>query len=535
MTEEKSQAIVPNFTFSNRLEEQEIQLKSNSLIQRFRQSRKQISEDPYRPIYHFVSPENIMNDPNGLCFWRGQWHLFYQTFLPENQCFHWGHAVSHDLIHWRDLPLAIAPGPEHDCYSGSTLVEKDRVIACYHGTRAGTMVAISSDPLLLNWEKVTGGPVVRMAAGNTEKDRWSAPDGSPLPYRVHDPCIWKKDGQYYSLSNGTLKGTGGKQFRANYLFRSTDLASWEYLHPFVEEDRFTLAGDDGGCPYFWPIGDRHILIFFSHMSGGQYLLGDYDTRRDKFVATAHGKFNFGAAHPSGIHAPSATPGDRGDVIVLFNMNVGKSAVGWNQNPSKGQLMTLPRRLTLGGREDIEITPAGNIESLRGEHEVVYSKNLPANSEVVLNNIEGNSLEIEAEIAINGAQVLEMNVLRSPDCQEYTRIAFFKNRGMTHSQRFYPPFREYSLVSIDSSRSSLSPDVVCRGPETAQVLLADDEHLKLRVFVDRSVVEVFINGKQVLAVRVYPSREDSVGVSLRAQGSDSEVILLNAWQMDNIYY
>lgn len=531
MPEEKQPdytSAVPCFAFADTREEQEAQLETNPLIQRFARSRKQMFEDPHRPIYHFVSPESTMNDPNGLCFWQGQWHLFYQGYPPEDPRQHWGHAVSDDLIHWRDLPYAIAPNPERCCFSGSTLVETDRVIAMYHGTRAGTMVAVSSDPLLLNWEKVTGNPVIRMAAADTEEARRSGPDGSPLPYRIHDPCIWQKDGQYYSLSNGTLKGTGGKQFRANFLFRSPDLVHWEYLHPFVEEDRFTLPGDDGACPYFWPIGNRHILLFFSHMSGGQYLLGDYDTDRDKFIATAHGKFNFGAAAPSGVHAPSATPDGQGGVIVLFNMNPGKATAGWNQ------IMTLPRRLRLVGTEDLEITPAGDIESLRGEHQSVPAQKLPANSEVVLDGIEGNAVEIEAEIVPNETQVLEMCVLRSPDRQEYTRIAFFQNRGLKHSERFYPPARQYSLVTLDSSRSSLSPDAVCRGPETAQVFLEEDEHLKLRVFVDRSVVEVFINGKQVLAVRVYPNRPDSVGVSLRAQGKDAELISLNAWQMERIY-
>ena len=76
-------------------------------------------------------------------------------------------------------------------------------------------------------------------------------------------------------------------------------------------------------PYFWPIGDRHILVFFSHMSGGQYWLGDYDRERDKFVVDAHGLFNFGAAFPGGVHAPTAAPDGEGGVIVLFNMNAGK--------------------------------------------------------------------------------------------------------------------------------------------------------------------------------------------------------------------
>ena len=77
-------------------------------------------------------------------------------------------------------------------------------------------------------------------------------------------------------------------------------------------------------------------------------------------------------------------------------------------------------------------------------------------------------------------------------------------------------------------------MLSRAPETAAVFIEPDETLKLRVFIDKSVVEVFVNGKQCVAMRVYPDREDSIGVSLRSQGQDSELRSLNAWQMENIY-
>jgi beta-fructofuranosidase len=376
---------------------------------------------------------------------------------------------------------------------------------------------VSSDPLLLNWEKVTGKPVIPI----------KSPDGSPLPYRVFDPCIWEKEGFYYSLSGGTLPhGPGGKRIRANFLLRSKDLAHWEYLHPFVEDDRFTLVGDDGACPYFWPIGDRHILLFFSHMSGGQYLLGDYAKERDKFLVTAHGTFNFGPSTPAGVHAPSATPDGKGGIIVIFNMNPGKPTQGWNQ------IMTLPRRLTLVARDELGIEPTGDIESLRYDHQHVEATTLPANREVVLEHVRGNAIEIAAEIDPGGAPMVELNVLRSPDRREFTRIAFYKERGYRY--RDDGVNRRDSLVTLDSSYSSALPDVLSRAPETAPVRLQPDEPLKLRAFVDRSVVEVFVNGKQCLALRVYPGRQDSVGVSLRSQGQDAVLRSLDAWQMESIY-
>ena len=532
-------SLVPRYTFAETLAEQEAQLAENPLMRRMNASRKAMEGDRHRPVYHYVNPENTLNDPNGLCFWQGRWHLFYQGYPPEDPRQHWGHAVSEDLIRWRDLPYAIYPDPEECCFSGATLVEDDRVIAMYHGTQVGNMVAVSSDPLLLNWEKVTGQPVIPKPE----------PDGSPQPYTVFDPCIWKKDGVYFALSAGTVnEGPGGKRVAADFLFRSKDLVVWEYLHPLTEDDRFTLVGDDGACPYFWPIGDRHMLLFFSHMSGGQYLLGDYDVERDKLVVTSHGLFNFGPSTPSGVHAPSATPDGQGGIVVVFNMNPGLPTEGWDQ------IMTLPRRLTLAGGDEVRIAPAGDIESLRYDHMRVEATELPANEEVVLEGIEGSALELIVELDPGDASMVELNVLRSPDREEYTRIAFYKDRGFTvrrpssqpgallhsgqpavrpRSQPRPVEVRE-SLITLDTSYASTLPGALSRAPETAPVFLEPDEPLQLRVFIDRSVVEVFVNGKQCVAARVYPGRRDSTGVGLRAQGSAAQLRSLDAWKMKNIY-
>jgi beta-fructofuranosidase len=533
---------VPEFKFSNTLKEQEEELKSNPLLKRFADSRKRQSSDRYRPIYHFVSPESTLNDPNGLCYWEGNWHMFYQGYPPEDRRQHWGHAYSKDLIHWVDLPYAIYPGPERAVFSGTTLVEENRVIAMYHGTEVGNMVATSSDPLLLNWEKVNSGtPAVPIRSAT----------GFPLPYSVFDPSIWKKDEIYYSLSAGRAPvGPGNKQVAVSSLFRSKDLKTWEYMHEFVVNDRFTLIGDDYACPYFWPIGNRYIMPFFSHMSGGQYLLGDYDKVQDKFNITSAGKFNFGPAGPSGVHAPSATPDGKGNIIVIFNMNPGKPTGEWNQ------IMTLPRILTLSGLDDILQEPAGDIESLHASSQTAKPMTLPANKEVVLKNIRGDAMQIDLEIDPQESSSLELNVLRSPGKEEYTRIIIMKDRGMTVGRDYRfgqvarlrtdqpvtptnqpvgtTPQPRQSIITIESSNSSTLPDVRPRGPETASFSMGAGETIKLKVFIDKSVVEVFVNGKQALAVRVYPGRNDSLGVSLKSQGSNSELKSLTAWQMKSIY-
>lgn len=503
---------LPRETFPDTLAEQLDRLAGHPMTARFATSRRRLAKDRWRPAYHFTSPESTLNDPNGLCVWQGRWHLFYQGYpLEDRRRPHWGHAVSDDLIHWRDLPYAIHPGPENRCYSGTTLVERDRVIAMYHGTEVGNMVAVAADPLLLNWTKRTGHAVIPLKAA----------DAIPGCQCIFDPCIWKHGDWYYSLSGHGARARNQRgRFRANFLFRSRDLTRWEPMHEFIEGDRFTLPGDDGACPYFLPIGDRHILLFYSHMSGGQYLLGDYDTQRQVLAVTAHGKFNFGASSPAGVHAPSATvdPAGDGSVTVIFNMNPGKPTDGWDQ------IMTLPRRLTLAGRDELAIAPAGAWTSLRGELIELPPMDLPANQAVPLPGVTGAALELEVEIDPQGASHVELDVLRSPDGSERTRVVCYPGRGM----------HEGDLITLDTSRSSVLPDVRCRAPETAPYPRAADGLIRLRVFVDHSVVEAFVNERQCVAARVYPGLDASAGASLRAQGADGKLLSLRAWPMHSAF-
>ena len=155
--------------------------------------------------------------------------------------------------------------------------------------------------------------------------------------------------------------------------------------------------------------------------------------------------------------------------------------------------------------------------------------LPAIQEVVLKEVRGDAMEIVAEIAPQAGQTIELNVLRSPGGEEVTRIQCFRDRGYRMGNAPLP-----CVVSLDTSRSSLAPDVKCRPPETAQVEVVEDEPLKLRVFVDRSVVEVFVNGRQCVAAQVYPERRDSLGVSLQSRGREATLSSLDAWQMKSIY-
>jgi beta-fructofuranosidase len=501
---------VPKQVFSQILAEQENELKTNVLMRRFAESRNRLAADRYRPAYHFVSPESQMNDPNGLCFWQGRWHLFYQAYPPDEypnpadipkRRQHWGHAVSEDLVHWRDLPYAIYPGLERMCFSGSTVVESDRVVAFYPGISAGQMVAIASDPLLLNWKKLEACPV-------------SSPVG--------DSCIWKESNTYFGLVG------------ADNLVSSQDLITWTVHGAFVEANPFPL-GDALACPGFVPIGGKHILLSFSHTVGSQYLLGDYNQQTHKFRPYARGRFNHGTVSPGGVHAPSAAADGHGGVINILNINDAKPSPDWDQ------IMSLAQRLTLGPDAQLRIEPVKAVATLRTHHQHLGQTVLPANQEIVLDAVKGNTLELDVEIDPQLSRWVQLNVLRSPHAEEQTSITFYN-----FNRKLSVWYDTKAVICLDPLRSSTSPDVWIRPPErtvvdygahdwaSAPTSTTPGKPFRLRVFIDRSVVEVFVNEKHYLALRVYPEREDSIGVSLRAQGREALLKSLDAWEMNAIW-
>ncbi len=453
-----------------------------------------------------------MNDPNGLCQWQGLYHLFYQFRPDGEEHVHWGHAVSEDLVRWHDLPIALYPEGENDCFSGQTLVDEDRVIAIYHGTGAGNAIATASDPLLIDWQKHPDNPVIPIVDV----------DENGYPYRVFDPCIWKENDGYYALSGVYKDGVRSVDcVGVDHVFRSSDLTTWEHLGELVAGDFNSEPGEDYAVPNFWPIGNgKHMLLFFSHKRGGQYFVGDYDEATHRFSADYHGRLNYGPLAVGSLHAPSATIDDSGRFLAMFNVKEAREPQGWND------IMTLPRELSLGEDNSLRIQPVAELETLREQHASAGPTGIPMNGEVVLDAISGNAIELLATIEPGNAHEVGLRVLRSPDGEEQTRISFFPNGH----PRFGTP-----LLQIDGTQSSIRTDLLPRPPEIGPLNIPPNEPPRLRVFIDRSIVEVFANDVQCLTLRVYPDRADSTGVSVFARGGSARLTGLEAWQMECVWY
>jgi beta-fructofuranosidase len=236
-----------------------------------------------------------------------------------------------------------------------------------------------------------------------------------------------------------------------------------------------------------------------------------------------------------VHAPSAAADGKGGVINILNINDAKTSPDWDQ------IMSLAQRLTLDPDLQVRIDPVNAVASLRGKHQHVDATVLRANKEIVLEQISGNTMELEVEIDPQLSRWVQVNLLRSPNMEEETSITFYN-----FDRKLSTWYDTKSVVCLDGSRSSTSPDVWVRPPERAVLehgsrdwasapdATSPGKLLTLRVFIDRSVVEVFVNGKVYLAMRVYPARKDSLGISVRAQGQDAVLKRLDAWQMQSIW-
>ncbi len=497
------------------MDEQLERLKDDATIERFGASRRRLhAQDPLLPAYHFSPPEGWLNDPNGLCFWHGKYHLFYQ-FRPEGESrVQWGHTVSDDLIHWSDLPPAISPSIEDCCFSGTTCVEGDRVVALYYGTKQGSMVATSKDPLLLNWEKHPDNPVI------------PAVDADETGYREGggDPCIWKEEGVgYFALVGGRGRESVDQPFHLTArLFFSQDLSRWIYLGRFLDDEIHTVPHDDGSCPYFCPIGDKYLYCYFSHKSSSGYFIGDYDRTLRRFTPLTHGRFTGGEVLRGSIHAPSILPTSDGGCYAIFNAKECRERdVGRIRS-----IMTLPRQFTLRADNTLGIQPAEAAKTLRHASRDIGTVSLPANEDVPLHEACGNTIEIETEIDPLAARMVCLNVLQSPAREEYTPVCFYIDAGGRTEN--------LAKVLVDPSRSSLRDDVNARIPESMEVQLEEDRIINCRIFVDRSIIEVFVNGLQCVTLRVHPSRPDSTGISLRAQGGAARIKKMIVHQMRSIW-
>jgi len=485
--------------------------------------------EEFRPQFHFTPEKNWMNDPNGLVYYDGEYHLFFQHNPYGNRWGHmsWGHAVSTDLVHWEELPVAI---PEQDgvmAFSGSAVIDWDNTSGL--GSEDNPpMVA-----LYTGWKELPDRLQAQYLAYSLDKGRtWEVYDGNPVldlySQDFRDPkVIWHEESEKWVMvvSLATEHNL--------VLFGSADLIHWEHLSNFGPHgarggywecpDLFELpvVGKEGETK--WVLQSDLNPGSIAGGSGGQYFVGEFDgTRfipdRDEDGEVPIKWVDYGQdffASQSWADVPES------DGRRLY--------IGWLNNWLYAQeIPTDPWRSAQSVVRELELhwiegeylmiqKPAVELETLRADHKSLES--LKINSDV-------HSLANEG---ISG-ELLELYLTLNPGTAQRSGIVVRAN-DLYHTVIGYD--REKKAIFVDRSRSGTWSHEEFASYFEAP-LIVPSETVNLRVLVDRSSVEVFaMDGTLVLSCRIFPD-DSADGVSVFAEGGEAEILTLDAWKLSSIW-
>jgi beta-fructofuranosidase len=451
----------------------------------------QAEKDPTRPVYHFRPPAQWMNDICGAVYYRGYYHAFYQLnpFSGDewsNDNIVWAHARSKDLVFWEDLPWAVVPMTERGerrCNSGCVALDGYGQPMIFYTCvpSEGKRNHWGLKPLdtdLIKWKRVSDKPL--MAPGKN-----GVPAGVPGGWS--DPFVFEFAGRRFV----TFKSANGLVCEAQDL----ELTQWKFVG--------RLDGISGECPNLFPLDQRWVLIRSEQPTS--YLVGDFDANDISLKATAEGVFDYGF----GENPPTDRSWTRG--LYGTNTFVDKDGrrilLGWicGFRPKRGWngCMSLPRVLTIDENQRLVQSVAHELKQLRGKHESICDLELSNESKRV-EGVRGDTLEIRAEFVAGDAAAFGLRLRESDDGRRAILIRY-----------------EAGVLNVSGTAVPLELDPV-------------SPKLTLHVFIDKSVMEVFVNGGVMSVTRVeYPGEYD-LGVSIFAEEGAALLKSLDVWKMNPIW-
>ncbi|MFT3943859.1 MAG: glycoside hydrolase family 32 protein [Ancrocorticia sp.] len=493
--------------------------------------------DRYRPAYHFTPPTGWMNDPNGLAQIDGVYHMYYQSnpYGPQHNRIHWGHAVSTDLVHWEDRPLALVPldeGPDMEgCWSGVLVKSDDGPVFVYSGR----------NPL----ERYTQ---TCCLAWPTEQDRLDRFEQDPSNPMISDPpagvdvtelrdhCVWRDGDTWHQVMGAGLSAKEGAEVSdkqgAILHFISPDLRTWEFAGIMLEGSQ-VQAGEAGlgttwECPdifdvpgapgvegasvpgksvFSWSAWDEGVTLHTA------YILGTRGAQA--FVPRTSARFvDLGLRH---FYAPQTIRLDDGRRLQF----------GWSQEGLEELtvpeadwfgVMSLPRELWAEGNA-LLTRPVAEVDQLRtGEPETVA---LSGGTRTVLETHSVQTDTVGTVVLAPGGE-LTIDVLATPDdsaSSERTRIRLTRSADPAEV-----------TLSVDRSESRSSKRLPRYDAKFLSGEIPTDESgtVELRILVDHSIIEIYANGRPLTA-RAYPVALDANSIVVETN-EGATVSNLSTWEM-----
>ena len=426
-----------------------------------------------RPLIHFTAPKGWINDPNGLIYYKGQYHLFYQhnPYSTEWASMHWGHAVSNDMLHWEDLPIALYPDSAYDkdedggCFSGSAIEKDGMLFLVYTGSvhKNGILyqtqnIAYSKDGV--SFTKYEGNPVI------------TKPESAADDFR--DPKIFLHNGKYYLVIGGAIDGDG-----KIFIYSSDDIYNWEYNGILYSSDKKTATMIE--CPDFFPLDDKWVLVF-SPMGNperkkGLYIIGDMDFDTYTFSPEYTGEIDRGFDY----YAPQSFLDENGNRTMIAWMNRWLwMPYGEDHGPTTGEgwrcALSLPRsvRLMNGQLEFSPITGLCNIFKRRNKLTAEIDRSNP----LMLTREAAMRISVEFTEEEIPSAVLNITITSKSSL----------------------------LVDLLSRKAILITGGKSKGVIVAE--LANTQKHRLEIILDKTAYEIFIDdGYDVISVEIYEDYND----------------------------
>ncbi len=439
-----------------------------------------VYHESLRPQFHFTSRRGWLNDPNGLVYFKGEYHLFYQhnPYGWNWGNMSWGHAVSQDLVHWKELPVALYPDQHGTMFSGSAVVDWKNTAGFQTG----------KDPALVAMFTAAGRPFTQDLAFSNDRGRtWTKYEQNPVLGHIvaenRDPkVVWFAPESKWVMSLYL-------DHNDYAIFDSKDLKAWRKLQDFKLEG-------DAECPNFFSIpldGDTKNVRWVFFGANGVYVVGEFDGHQFTPETRPRRLQDGNCWYASQVYSDIPASDGRCILVPWGRLPDGEIFRGMTFN----QMMGLPVELTLQSSAAgpvLHVEPVRELASLRAaEHDIkpqpVIAKTNP------LAGIQGDLFEIKAEIAISSAQEITLDL-----------------RGVP--------------LTYDVAAQKLS----CLNCQAR--LAPNNGKISLHVFVDRASLDVYGGDGTLYLPMAKALSPENRGLKLTSQGGDARIVSLKVYDLNS---
>ncbi|MFN4761509.1 glycoside hydrolase family 32 protein [Gillisia sp. Q332] len=493
-------------------------------------------DEIFRPNFHFTPKENWMNDPNGMFYLNGTYHLFFQ-YYPEGNVWgpmHWGHATSKDMVTWEELPIALEPDELGYIFSGSAVVDVDNTSGFGDGTTPPVVAIFTYHDPKGEAEGRIDYQSQAIAYSLDEGKTWTKYEANPVIANpdikdFRDPkVIWDEQHQQWLMALATVD--------RNLFYGSPNLKDWELLSEFGE----STGAHDGvwECPDFFPMQVENseeikwVLIQslnpggYNGGSGTQYFVGDFDGKEFKVDPSMenlpekhdhwidYGKDNYAGVTWSNI--------PESDGRKLF--------MGWMSNWLYAQevptetwrsAMTIARELSLKKVDDTY-----RIFSMPAEELDIYKENIFQKEKLLVSSSAEIASEAEkdlsrAELKLKIPNLKQTNYEFSLSNSEGDNLKF----GYNHSEKqFYINREESGITDFNDEFAG----TVSYAPRTST-----SETLSVLMILDRTSIELFYDDGATLMTEIFFPKKPYTSFSVKSEGDfELKNIEINQFNFEN---